>query len=61
MCGDCVDRCTSHALTPGDENVPDWQEERSPGFGVCAPGCEDDAINPVKREGSLSGRWVKSL
>jgi len=52
LCGICVDRCPTKALTMGTANVPDWNKERCIGCAVCASGCQEEVITMVERAGA---------
>ncbi|HEY42046.1 MAG TPA: 4Fe-4S binding protein [Dehalococcoidia bacterium] len=54
VCGTCVDRCPTDALTLRDGNVPDWNEDRCIGCGVCVSGCQEEAITLVERVGDFT-------
>ena len=43
-CGECVDRCTSHALSMGDDNAPTVDDTLCIGCGVCAHFCPQNAM-----------------
>jgi ferredoxin len=52
VCGICVERCPSAALTMGEQDVPKADLDRCIGCGVCASGCPEEAITLVERPGS---------
>ena len=54
VCGTCVDRCPMDALTLGNSDVPDWDEDRCIGCGACASGCQEEAITLVERVGDFT-------
>jgi ferredoxin len=54
ICGTCVDRCPTDALTLGDGDVPDWNEGRCIGCGVCASGCREEAVTLIGRVGDYT-------
>lgn len=54
VCGTCVDRCPTDALTLGSGDIPDWDEDRCIGCGVCASGCQEEAITLMERVGDFT-------
>ena len=54
VCGTCVDRCPTDALTLGTGDVPEWDEDRCIGCGVCASGCQEESITLVERVGDFT-------
>jgi len=54
LCGVCVDRCPTDALTINGGDAPTRDDERCIGCGACASGCAENAIVLVARDGQLA-------
>ncbi len=54
LCGTCIDRCPTDALSLGSGETPDWNADRCIGCGVCASGCQENVITLVAREGDFA-------
>lgn len=50
LCGVCVDRCPTDALSINGGEVPARDDDRCIGCGVCASGCGENAIALVARD-----------
>jgi len=52
-CKTCIENCPATALVMGNENIPVVNLDLCIGWGVCATGCPEEAIDLVERDDIL--------